>query len=312
MTPENHLQGDRPRDDAPSTTNQESQAITHLEPHTGIPKAEIPPRPHSYQITYKTEKDWRDRAKFWAEIAGLVFLIAYTVFSCLQWLQIRWTNRLTREALDKSNYSLEQTLAKMQGQTDQMHQLAVHAKNQADRTKDIADAADRSAKTAQASLVVVNRPWIGAIGDPVFTFDPLPSNGFKVQIPVLNSGLSPALRSTYYFELIPFGAGANLLTSNKQVEMWCHIDDEIVSKSRIPGGVVMFPKEPQTLVQAYTLTTANDLLTQPFVVAGCIVYADEFQKARPHHTRFCFESFNPMRRGEQPMFTSCNFWSSAD
>src|ERR1035437_590568 len=46
---------------------------------------DIPPAPRSYQITCKTEKDWRDKTKFWAELFGLVVLIAYTVFTALMY-----------------------------------------------------------------------------------------------------------------------------------------------------------------------------------------------------------------------------------
>jgi hypothetical protein len=47
---------------------------------------------------------------------GLAALIVYTIFSVLQWAQIRWTNRLTREALNGSDKALTQTLERLDRQ----------------------------------------------------------------------------------------------------------------------------------------------------------------------------------------------------
>jgi hypothetical protein len=62
--------------------------------------------------------NWLDITKSGLEILGLVTLIVYTVFSGLQWAQMRRTNRLTKEALNASDTSLQQTLGKMQEQVD--------------------------------------------------------------------------------------------------------------------------------------------------------------------------------------------------
>lgn len=92
---------------------------------------------------------WREDITLGLEILGLAVLIIYTVFSCLQWLQIRWTNRLTREALDGNNTSLAKTLEKMQGQID--------------ATARFADAAARSATAAETA----NRPYVGINGTEI-------------------------------------------------------------------------------------------------------------------------------------------------
>jgi len=46
----------------------------------------------------------------------LAALIIYTIFSVLQWAQIRWTNRLTREALNGSDKALAQTIERLDRQ----------------------------------------------------------------------------------------------------------------------------------------------------------------------------------------------------
>lgn len=81
-----------------------------------------PPQPPAPQNpAHRQPKKWRENAKLGLEIGGLAVLIFYTIFSCFRWLQIRWTNRLTREALDHTEYSINATLGKMQEQIDAEH-----------------------------------------------------------------------------------------------------------------------------------------------------------------------------------------------
>ena len=158
-----------------------------------------PPQPTAPQqpATQQPEKWYKDR-KFVLECLGFLVLSTYTLFSCLQWLQIRWTNKLTREALDGSNGALTQTLAKMQAQIDETSKLAdatgrqadasrqiaanaatqakatsdlaIAADEQADRTKDLADRmkeqagyaklSAEAAKSAADTAIAGIRPWI--------------------------------------------------------------------------------------------------------------------------------------------------------
>src|SRR5271157_2512334 len=117
-----------------SEKNSQSQTGDHkATDETDEPKRELPPiynppqpppPPNTNPPPSHKSSQWRENTKLGLEIVGLTVLIAYTIFSCLQWLQIRWTNRLTREALDGSNISLQQTLGKMQEQVNQMSRLA--------------------------------------------------------------------------------------------------------------------------------------------------------------------------------------------
>lgn len=159
-----------------------------------------PPAPPANPPPDNKPSQRRENTKLGLEIIGLAVLIAYTIFSGLQWLQIRWTNRLTREALNGSNVSLQQTLQKMQNQIDQMSRLADNAGRQADRTKDLADrahdqavatkqaadAATSAATTAKASLHVSERAYVinGAMSVDI-------DKGL-VHLPISNTGHIPS------------------------------------------------------------------------------------------------------------------------
>jgi hypothetical protein len=114
MTSENHTPKDQATKDAESAASQESQSTPQLPPDGIVPPAEIPPAPHSYQITCKTEKDWRDKAKFWAELVGLAFLILYTLFTAA----IYCANQRAAEAA-------QNTLGEIQKQTKLIRQQLV-------------------------------------------------------------------------------------------------------------------------------------------------------------------------------------------
>ncbi len=99
MTSENPTSDNHPSDDADNTTTQNGQAASQLPPTARIPPVQSPPAPHNYQITCKTEKDWRDKIKFGAEMVGVAFLIAYTVFAGQQVCQMRRANKIAHDAL---------------------------------------------------------------------------------------------------------------------------------------------------------------------------------------------------------------------
>lgn len=107
--------------------------------NSGLPPTSAvmqPPQPPEPQSQPPRETGWRENVTLGIEALGLTALVVYTVFSILQWAQIRYTNQLTARALDGSDKSLTQTLAKMQGQTDATNKLATQAKTQADQAID--------------------------------------------------------------------------------------------------------------------------------------------------------------------------------
>jgi len=46
-----------------------------------VPAPQLPPSHCHYEITCKTEKDWWDKSKKWAEIAGVILLAVYTGYT---------------------------------------------------------------------------------------------------------------------------------------------------------------------------------------------------------------------------------------
>jgi hypothetical protein len=130
------------------TTNQGGDAGSGLPPIAIPPQS--PPPPSGENQPPQNNGKWRENTKIGLEIFGVVLLFAYTWFTCLQWLQIRWTNNLTREALNYNDESLNRTLKKMQGQIDEMHALAVNAGTQATQTTRLATDTHDLAVSAKA------------------------------------------------------------------------------------------------------------------------------------------------------------------
>jgi hypothetical protein len=156
-------------------------------------------------------REWRKtiftkRVEIGIAFGGLLILILYTIFSALQWAQLRWTNRMTREALDGSNVSLNQTLDKMQKQIDAMNTLAANAGTQAEQTKNLVgstkDLARWSAQSAMVELAL-NRPVVIAQNPVIHTNPPDSSQprrliGYLV-LSLENSGRLTAQNVQYKF-----------------------------------------------------------------------------------------------------------------
>ena len=106
-------------------------------PHTTIPNEPSSARRDQIPTNEQTQNS-RDNAKFWIEVVGLLVLIAYTVFAGLQWGQAKWTNHLTREALNGNGAALAQTLKKMDWQAQETHEIAKQALAQALQTTKLA------------------------------------------------------------------------------------------------------------------------------------------------------------------------------
>jgi hypothetical protein len=167
------LEGDRPENK--SANNPEHEAAIECDNASDklppIPALSEPPEvPSSTAAPEYEPSKWRENTKLGLEIAGVLILIVYTVFTAMQWHQIRRTNDLTAQALKDSGDSLGKTLDKMQLQVNatnslygeaqkQTAQAAVLAHNssiQAAQAKVSADAAKSAADTAIAGT----RPWI--------------------------------------------------------------------------------------------------------------------------------------------------------
>ena len=165
------------------TANQEGGSDQQLPPAITSPNP--PPPPPGGSTTNQNSHEWRENTKLVLEVIGVLLLLAYTWFTCLQWLQIRYTNNLTARALDGNGYVLDATLAKMQSQIDVMNRQADAAGKQADAANSAAVTASQTMKTGQRSWIYIGKiqPW---------PQDNEPSDSTKIRIAWNNSGKSVA------------------------------------------------------------------------------------------------------------------------
>ncbi|TCK71610.1 hypothetical protein [Acidipila rosea] len=144
--PEFQSEEDPPNARGDESADKDGKSPVSISPISSHPQP--PPTPPGSAQPAKEPSKWRDNVKLGIELLGLAALIVYTVFSILQWAQIRWTNRLTREALNGSDYTLQETLKKMQAQTDATNHLYGEAQKQ---TAQATILANNSAKQAAAA-----------------------------------------------------------------------------------------------------------------------------------------------------------------
>lgn len=207
-----HLKGNDDQNSQSQTSDYKAaheagEARDELPPIYNPPQP--PPPPTTNPPPHHEPRQWRENTKLGLEIVGLTVLIAYTVFSCLQWLQIRWTNRLTREALDGSNISLQQTLGKMQEQVNQMKRLADNAGEQVGKLQDGVNethALAIAAQSANKNALEADRPWMGgALAVQDFEANKTPT----FTITWVNTGKRPARVTLSASKSIPFDFGSN-------------------------------------------------------------------------------------------------------
>lgn len=137
----------------------------------GLPPAITPPQtpepPAPQEPAPKKPYKWRRDLKLGIEFLGLAALIVYTVFSILQWLQIRYTNQLTARALDGNKETLDRTLGKMQAQIDTANAQYGEAQIQTGQTTIIAKnsgaQAVASSSTAQSAQTQARSAFV-AVG----------------------------------------------------------------------------------------------------------------------------------------------------
>jgi hypothetical protein len=277
------------REDEPCTEGTESGEKL---PPSGAPS--YPPQsPCRYSPSDKNKSKWKKNTKFGLEIFGILVLFAYTWFSCLQWLQIRYTNYLTSRALDDGNTSLSKTLTKMQGQIDATNRLYAEAQKQttsagtmatnsgvqATATQNAADAAKSAAKTANESLHVSERAYL--------TTDAPILEGKDASLPVINRGHIPSGIAV----VVVHGAIINTLGPKVESEIqhqpiyarWKHY-----AVNNLPSGLSNPLKIPIAL-PSLDLTKFNSGFQQVILV-GNVTYNDGFPNTPNQVWDFCYIS----------------------
>jgi hypothetical protein len=87
MSPGESTQEEKPSDRTNANSTQQTNTVSQAVPTTPI--VNPPPPPRRKYISCYPKKARRDCIKFFAELVGLVFLIAYTTFAALQWCTTR-------------------------------------------------------------------------------------------------------------------------------------------------------------------------------------------------------------------------------
>lgn len=169
---EKHYEADRR--DGPSDQDA-GQAQPPMTPPPS--ESDSPPTPSSRTETANTNRDWFDYVKFAAEIVGLAVVIAYTVFSALQWL------------------TMNDTLKEIKQQTSS-------TRTSADAAKSAAETARRALESSTSSLQIDERPYIVDDGEGwIEGRDPGPHEVHRT-IFFKNIGKTPAIRIKTYACLV--------------------------------------------------------------------------------------------------------------
>lgn len=139
----------------------------------------------SYVVGEWSKTDFTKRIEIGIAGLGLLVLIAYTIFSALQWMQIKYTNQLTARALDGNDKALNLTLGKMQAQIDTANAQYGQLILQTGQTSRLANATE----TANGNVIASDRPWMGGyIGVTNFELGKKPT----ITVVFTNSGKRPA------------------------------------------------------------------------------------------------------------------------
>ncbi len=110
----------QPADAGNDETGNQANSDSESSPPFSVPAKPTQTLSAADQPSKQPDKWWQDR-KYVLELLGFIVLFAYTTFAGFQWLHIRWANKMTREALNGSNSSLQQTLDHMTWQIKETH-----------------------------------------------------------------------------------------------------------------------------------------------------------------------------------------------
>jgi hypothetical protein len=167
------------------------------------------------ETVVKLEKDIKTGERWLIKI-GAAGVIMNVVIALIYYGQLREMRKSTNAATSAAE-TADKTLKEIRSGSSDTHELAVQAKNQADRAKEIAaqtlaqaTAANKLAENAGESLANSKasiRPWVDA--QKIVSKADLNEGTVTVNVEVVNSGSSPALHAVTYMEARPMcGADA--------------------------------------------------------------------------------------------------------
>jgi hypothetical protein len=245
---------------------QGEQSDRELHRPINPPSRQTPPTPATNPPPSEKPCKWRENTKLILEIIGLAVLIVYTVFSGLQWAQIRWTNRLTREALNGSNVALQQTLDKMQQQITQMSRMADNTRIQATNTDTLAGFSKGQLEVMQSG----QRPWLAVEA----SIKDRGGDTIDYGAAIKNFGSVPAIRVGFDLTV----KAAKQITGESIPEA-CRS-----AKEKTSQGIYVIPGYSFTYNPHVYIVGIGAAPEPPFLV-GCISYFGQFNE--PHHTEVC-------------------------
>jgi len=261
-------------DENNGTKDENEAAISAAAVSKAEPKDPIPSKPATEADLGEVEKRLSgfERSTIRWTRASFVVVLATAVFICLQWLEMRSGGTDTHElAVQAKN------------QADRMQDFANRMKDQSDRTKDLADRmkdlADQTKEIARISrneLVDVQRAFIS-----VTSLDPkvIPNGAYTWTLTVENSGSTNA----QHLEM-----RRNCGTPGSLGIKWPDFLD--FSKHLLaPQFLEIGPHSTQTLGFCAAIPSLVDGPDRPWIMFGEFTYADIF--GEDHLTEFCYQSF---------------------
>jgi hypothetical protein len=242
--------------------------------------------------------------KLGLEIAGLLVLIVYTVFSALQWLQIRYTNNLTARALDGNDKTLSQTLNKLQGQTDATNRLGDYAQQQVGKLDASIQQASRLAtdtETANANVLSADRPWMGAA---VVINKFAVNEKVSITFEFTNSGHRPA---RVEISKVRF----NAYTGFPQDPEKEYIIDAVPSTTILVPGQPMFAPNTSDGLLAPQIMSFLESRQLTYYAFGEVVYRD-IRTNEEHWTHICIYYIPKAKTDSDPGFRNCPTYNDAN
>jgi hypothetical protein len=193
----------------------------------------------------KRSGDMRENVKLGIEVLGLLVLIVYTIFSALQWAQMRSTNRLTKEALKGSDIALQQTLAKMQEQVNVAKEANQETRNLLSETQ-------------------------GAVFQILVDYNQNAGQNPYITVHALNAGKTPALQ---------FEGEATFIRLDRHGKPIQTLKKRFADDSVLIGGspALMFTVDPSS-------TDAMAYRSERFSLITAVQYNNGFNKTRTQRT----------------------------
>ncbi len=260
---------------------QVSDTKPNVSPALSVPK--VSPTKTHCEITCKTEKNWWDKAKPFVEIAGIILLFVYTLYTIKMYCANRDAANAAKSAADTAHDAL------VLGQRPWI-------------------------KIKHRIVKPLNFEFVGAAG---------PAATMTVEDTIENVGNGVALNVVSWEDVIPLDSNMATTSARNRQDQWCDANKRFDPKSPTQlNGYSLFPKDPliqdsgigplmSTVRKAVENNTANMSFLHKgsdpnplagkvaFAMVGCIVYRSPLDPdgTRPYMTGFLYHLGEPDESG---------------